>query len=203
MDFKKIPEHFPEVQLALIEPGYCYCNTHLGSAKDIYTFMRNVLRERSTECVYVVTLNNVLSPINYSLIGRGNTTESAFNISDIVKVCLLSNASYCVVVHNHLTSGKPQPSRTDDNTAQGLIHILSSMQITLCDFVITSPDSFYSYLAEERAPFDNKSHIYDKHMSFPDSPYVTMAKKVNLCYARKLSNVEIDEYGEPLTLPFD
>lgn len=187
MRFQNIPNHFPEVQLSLIEPGYHCCNTRLNNIKDVYTFMKDILRNRNTECVYIINLSNDFKPINYALVGKGNASKSSFNIPDIVKICLLSNATNCILVHNHLSSGKPNPSETDDNTAQCLIRILKTMQIHLCDFVITSPDSIYSYLTEHRTPYNEEYSLYDKHMPYPDSPYVTLTKKTNLSYAQKLS----------------
>ena len=186
MKIKNLPEYFPEVQIQLIEPGYRCSDTKLRNSDNVYSFMQELLRTRNTECVYVITLGTDFKPINYALVGKGNVANCAFNVSDITKICLLSNASNCILVHNHLSPGIPSPSNIDDDTTQSLFKKLREMQINLCDTLITSPDGYYSYLKERRAPYDNTPANYHIEMPFPDPPYITLMLKTNLSYAQKL-----------------
>ena len=186
MEFKNIPEHFPEVQLQLINPGYHCSDTELRNSDTVYTFMQELLKTRNTECVYVITLGTDFKPINYAMVGMGNAVNSTFNLPDIVKICLLSNASNCILVHNHLSAITPSPSNIDDDTAQELFKTLRRLQINLCDTLITSPTGYYSYLKEKRAPYDDTPANYRIELPVPDPPYVTLTKMTNLTYARKL-----------------
>lgn len=154
MQFKNIPKHFPNVQLTLAKPGYHCSNSVLSSPCNVYEFMQSVLCAQNTECVYVITLGNDMKPINYALIDKGSTNQCFVSIPEIIKICLLSNASNCIVVHNHLSSDTPKPSSADDNIARKLHYLLNELQLNLCDFFITSPDSYYSYMEESRAPYD-------------------------------------------------
>ena len=201
MKIKNLPEYFPNVQLQLIEPGYHCSDTELRNSDNVYTFMQELLKHRNTECVYVITLGNDFKPINYSLVGKGNTANCAFNLPDIVKICLLSNASNCILVHNHLSSGIPSPSNIDDDTAQELYKTLRRMQITLCDTLITSPTGYYSYLKERRAPYDNTPTNYRIEMPIPDPPYMTLILKTNLNYAQNLYGLYTSSANKDL--PFE
>ena len=186
MKIQNIPEHFPEVQLQLIEPGYHCSDTELRNSDNVYSFMQELLKTRNTECVYVITLGTDFKPINYALVGTGNAVNCTFNLPDIVKICLLSNASNCILVHNHLSASIPSPSNIDDDTAQELYKTLRRMQINLCDTLITSPTGYYSYQQERRAPYDDTPANYRIEIPIPDPPYVTLTKMTNLTYARKL-----------------
>ena len=186
MEIKNIPEHFPEVQLQLIKPGYRCSDNKLSNCENVYSFMQELLKTCNTECVYVITLGTDFKPINYAMVGKGNANKSYFNISDIAKICLLSNACHCIIVHNHLSSSTPTPSQIDDNTSQKLIKVLHQLQINVCDFLITSPTGYYSYQQERRAPYDDSPANYTIDMPIPDPPYITLTKMTNLTYARKL-----------------
>lgn len=202
MKIQNLPEHFPEVQLQLVNPGYHCSDTELRNSDDVYSFMQELLRTRNTECVYVITLGTDFKPINYALVGKGNAMNCAFNLPDIVKICLLSNASNCILVHNHLSSGIPSPSNIDDDTAQELFKTLRRLQINLCDTLITSPTDYYSYRKEKRAPYDDTPANYHIDMPVPDPPYMTLTRMTNLTYAQKLYELYISLHANE-DLPFE
>lgn len=202
MEIQNIPEHFPEVQLRLIEPGYRCSDSELRSHDTVYTFMQELLKTHNTECVCIITLGNDFKPINYAVVGIGNTNSCPFHVADIVKICLLSNASNCILVHNHLSSGKPTPSRTDDESAQKLFDLLHELQICLCDMVITSPTDCYSYMNEKRAPYDDMFTNYKPDLPLPDPPHITLTRYTNLSYARKMA--ELNKTSQTQSdLPFE
>ena len=202
MKIQNLPKHFPEVQLQLIEPGYRCSDTELRNSDNVYSFMQELLKTRNTECVYVITLGTDFKPINYCMIGKGNAVNCSFNLPDIVKICLLSNASNCILVHNHLSPSIPSPSNIDDDTAQELFKTLRRMQINLCDTLITSPTDYYSYRKEKRAPYDDSPANYHMALPVPDPPYITLTKMTNLTYARKLYEL-CTSLHENEDLPFE
>lgn len=202
MEIKNLSEHFPEVQLQLVNPGYHCSDTELRNCDNVYSFMQELLRTRNTECVYVITLGTDFKPINYALVGKGNAVNSTFNLPDIVKICLLSNASNCILVHNHLSASIPSPSNIDDDTAQELYKTLRRMQINLCDTLITSPTGYYSYLKEKRAPYDDTPANYHIDMPVPEPPYVTLTRMTNLTYAQKLYELHLAASANE-DLPFE
>lgn len=116
----------------------------LGSACDIYEFMRPKMQDLDTEQAWVLLMNHSLKLIKAVQLSHGGFTETAVDIRVILKNALLSSATVIALCHNH-PSNNPNPSRDDDNITKRLNDACNTMRIYLLDHVIVTEDCYYSY----------------------------------------------------------
>lgn len=99
-------------------------------------------------CLY---LDSELHLIECQELFRGSITHTAVYPREILKEALSRNASALIVAHNH-PSGKPLPSKADQDLTQTLIKALQLVDIPLLDHCIVSNGGFFSF--SESGPID-------------------------------------------------
>ena len=92
-------------------------------------------------CLY---LDSGLHLIECQELFRGSITHTAVYPREILKEALSRNASALIVAHNH-PSGKPLPSKADQDLTQTLIKALQLVDIPLLDHCIVSNSGFFSF----------------------------------------------------------
>lgn len=94
----------------------------------------------------VVLLNNAKESLGWAKISIGGKTAAIVEISQIITLALLGNASSVVISHNH-PSGILRASTADVNLTKRTRDALELLSISLDDHIIITRDQFYSFRA--------------------------------------------------------
>lgn len=125
-------------------------------------YMCAMLENRTVEECAIVTLDGDKVPICYAILGRGTHDKTPFDITEILRVAILSNAKYVILYHNHVVK-RLSPSLADDRASYYIYDCLADFGITLLDSIIVGRGgkNFYSYFRDNRGPFvdNNKADI--------------------------------------------
>lgn len=122
-------------------------NINLGSAYDIYNFMKPRIGRLDHEEVWVMLMNNAFNLKKVKKISSGGLTETAFDVRVILKEALLNDSTVIAVAHNH-PSGNKRPSKEDDEITRKLQQACDTMRIKLIDHVIVTDLGYYSFSEE-------------------------------------------------------
>lgn len=122
-------------------------NINLGSAYDIYNFMKPRIGRLDHEEVWVMLMNNAFNLKKVKKISSGGLTETAFDVRVILKEALLNDSTVIAVAHNH-PSGNKRPSKDDDGVTRKLQQACDTMRIKLIDHVIVTDLGYYSFSEE-------------------------------------------------------
>lgn len=102
-------------------------NINLGSAYDIYNFMKPRIGRLDHEEVWVMLMNNAFNLKKVKKISSGGLTETAFDVRVILKEALLNDSTVIAVAHNH-PSGNKRPSKEDDEITRKLQQACDTMR---------------------------------------------------------------------------
>ncbi len=94
----------------------------------------------TVEWFIVIPLNRKNMPFGRVLISKGTASSCLVNPREVLRPCILSNASGFIVAHNH-PSGDTDPSRADIQITRALREAGKTMGMPLIDHVIVG-DSY-------------------------------------------------------------
>jgi DNA repair protein RadC len=80
-------------------------------------------------------------------LSEGGMAATVVDPKKVFKAALDMNAGCIIVAHNH-PSGNPTPSREDDNITKKLREAGQMMDCHLCDHIIVTTHTYYSYADE-------------------------------------------------------
>ncbi|MGZ0710112.1 JAB domain-containing protein [Coraliomargarita sp. W4R53] len=100
----------------------------------------------TVEWFIVIPLNTKNMPFGRVLLTKGTATSCLVNPREVLRPCILCNATAFAAVHNH-PSGDPAPSRADIQVTRQLREAGKTMGIPLLDHVIVgdTQSAFYSF----------------------------------------------------------
>lgn len=116
---------------------------HLTDAAQSCAYFANLLRDKTTEQVYLVTLDGSAKILQTHAVGSGSVNLAAVDQRTLMEHILRDNASAVMLAHNH-PGGKAQPSAQDLEFTIRLLSILRSIHVQLLDHIIVSPTDTYS-----------------------------------------------------------
>ena len=138
----------PKVSCRLIlkEDDVSYTAEPILSPDDMICMMKKLLQTLDREVVAVINFDNGLRPINWSIVAVGTLNSAQFNLSNIFKTAILSNAAAIMLFHNH-PGGTISPSSEDDEATRKTESAGKLLGIRLVDHIIVGAfnDSYYSY----------------------------------------------------------
>lgn len=102
-----------------------------------------LVRDKTTEQVYLVTLDGSAKILQTHAVGSGSINLAAVDQRTLMEHILRDNASAVMLAHNH-PGGKAQPSAQDLEFTIRLLSILRSIHVQLLDHIIVSPTDTYS-----------------------------------------------------------
>ncbi len=111
----------------------------LGSYLAVSNFIKNLFVGESEEKVYLIMLNNSLGLVEYKLLGAGSVKVSAVSTREILESCIVNNAAYAIIAHNH-PNGVALPSGLDMEATQAINNALRYAQVELIDHFIFAED---------------------------------------------------------------
>ena len=108
----------------------------MKAAKDVIDLMRPITRSLTKEHVWVLPLNT-----NNDLLARpvkttsGTVDAALFDISGMLRECIMREAAAFIVVHNH-PGGCMSPSAEDIRVTKALIEASKAIDVRLLDHII-------------------------------------------------------------------
>jgi DNA repair protein RadC len=91
-----------------------------------------------------VLLTNELQVLGVKTVNTGSLKQVLVDVSQIIKIALLSNASQIVLAHNH-PSGRCEPSRADLELTSKVKKAADLFDITVADHIILTANSHFSF----------------------------------------------------------
>lgn len=119
----------------------------LGTPERIADYVRDMFEEDPTvEWFVVVPVNSKNHPYGRILISKGTAQNTLVNAREVLRPCILANATGFMCAHNH-PSGDTSPSRADIHVTRQLREAGKIMGIPMLDHVIVGdPDTaIYSF----------------------------------------------------------
>ena len=93
------------------------------------------------EIVMLICLDAKMKVLDCRQIGSGGLNSASFSIRDIVQFCLLHNARYAVLAHNHI-SGVAVASSEDIYATREVKHALELVGVKLLEHIIVTGRDF-------------------------------------------------------------
>jgi DNA repair protein RadC len=94
----------------------------------------------TVEWFIVIPLNAKNMPFGRILLTKGTASNTVVHAREVLRPCILCNATAFVVAHNH-PSGETAPSRADIQVTRQLREAAKTMGITMLDHIIVG-DSY-------------------------------------------------------------
>lgn len=116
----------------------------IGNAKDVYTYLENMLRFETQEKFVALYLDSKHQIIHQKILFVGSLNCSVVHPREVFKGALQVSAACVLVAHNH-PSGDPEPSSQDLEVTNILKQTGEIMQIPLIDHVIIGHRMYFSF----------------------------------------------------------
>ena len=127
------------------EKDFPYNGADLSGTKQVVEFARS-LQDADVEKFLVLYLN-ARNKLNCISVQMGTVCQAVVYPREIVKHCILSNASAVVLIHNH-PSGYVRPSDADIRLTRSLSDVCKVLDIVLHDHIIVGHESSFSFREE-------------------------------------------------------
>ncbi len=121
------------------EPKFPY---HFKQSKDAYDALKDYGRA-DRECFLVLFLSANNQMIDCEVLSVGALNSAAVYPQEVLKSCILRNASALIVAHNH-PSNDLTPSQADRDITRKIMAACMTVQINLLDHIIIGREGFYS-----------------------------------------------------------
>ena len=116
----------------------------LDNPSKVVTWLRFSLGYSDKEEFFVVYLNGKGSIIKSEVLHRGNKNSSVVGIDDVMRMAILTKASYLLVAHNH-PSDNTKPSQADIDITNNLLKAGKMLGIPLIDHIIIGKTTYFSF----------------------------------------------------------
>lgn len=133
------------VCVRLCEDRSLYSTSPISCPEDLVGLLRSEMETYDREHLLLVCLNNRSQPINVSTVAIGGLSGATFEVANIYKTALLSNAKCIMLAHNH-PSGYPSPSDDDFNVTRKIREAGELLGIRLLDHIVVGNGNYYSFL---------------------------------------------------------
>lgn len=116
----------------------------LGTSIALYNHLRAKMGFRSTECGYLVIMNQNFKEIATIKISEGGVTDTSIDVREIMKQTILRGGTIIALAHNH-PSGSPSPSKNDRLLTTQIAKACEIMRIFFQDHIIIAENAYYSF----------------------------------------------------------
>ena len=116
-------------------------------SKDVAQFIKDRVplgRLNHKELFFVIILTKANRILGFSEIASGNGNSVILSLKEIAQICILGNASGCILVHNH-PSGGLTPSECDLKVTRKVQEVLKLIEVTLLDHLIITQEDYFSF----------------------------------------------------------
>jgi DNA repair protein RadC len=116
----------------------------LGSWNALINYLQFTQGSLATEQLRILFLNSKNILIADELQETGTVDQTPVYPREVIKRCLLHEASAIIIVHNH-PSGVTTPSRMDIELTKRIIEACKAVNVSVHDHIIVSKSDFYSF----------------------------------------------------------
>jgi DNA repair protein RadC len=115
----------------------------ISSPQEVMQFVRAQLGAKQRECLMALYLSDGKKLLHHGVITEGTVNRTPFYPREIIRQCLVHNATGVIIVHNH-PEGEPVPSDQDIEMTKKLEQIATPLNIHILDHIIVTPLQAYS-----------------------------------------------------------
>ena len=119
----------------------------ISSSRAAYEILFPILSDLNHEELWVMFVNNSNKVVKRVMVSSGGKTETAADITLILKGAILNNATGILIAHNH-PSGTLRPSHCDVVLTDRLKDSCKLIGIRLLDHIIVGIGEYYSFADE-------------------------------------------------------
>ena len=165
-------------------------STPIAAVNAMYDFMQDLDRE----VVVVINLDAKFKPINANIVSIGDMKSSVANIGMMVKTSILSNAVNIISIHNHPSSGDPNPSYEDKKVFRNFKRVLE--KTGSLDEVLEMLSPRFDPLAHTDLTLFDTVKVHDnkipkiamKRLKIPEEFKKIIIQEKKSCYQQKVSS---------------
>tara|TARA_R110001599_G_scaffold256820_1_gene457115 strand:- start:83 stop:607 length:525 start_codon:yes stop_codon:yes gene_type:complete len=132
-----------QILLTLLEQEY-FRTDQLTSPQKTIQYLQVKLAKYEHEVFCCIYLDNQHHVIGFEELFRGTINAASVYPREVVKSCLMHNASAILLVHNH-PSGDCQPSSADEMLTKRLVDALALVDIRVLDHILIAGASSISF----------------------------------------------------------
>ena len=150
MEFKGIGEAKAIKILAAIEIGHRRRFTSslkteaIKNSQAVFELLHPHIGDLEHEEFWIVFLNNSNKVLQCEQLSKGGITGTLVDVRLVMKKALELGAISLILAHNH-PSGTLEPSASDKELTNKLIHASSSLDIKVLDHLIITKESYFSF----------------------------------------------------------
>lgn len=123
-------------------------NVSFTSAKIVYNYFKNKLKDKKQEFFYCIYLDNAKKIIKEKLLFIGTINYSIVHPREVFKEAYMLSASAIICVHNH-PSNNLKPSQNDIEITKRLSDIGNILDIKVLDHIIIGSNTYFSFLEND------------------------------------------------------
>ncbi|MDD6560794.1 MAG: JAB domain-containing protein [Lactimicrobium massiliense] len=132
------------VKIKMVHEGKSiYSNVPFTNSQAVATALMKVTKDLDREQMMVITVDTKLTPTSFTVVAIGGRSYASFDIADIFKTAILSNADGIIIAHNH-PSGDPAPSKADIETTKKMMVAGDILGIKVLDHIVLGEDKYVS-----------------------------------------------------------
>lgn len=139
--------HMAEVKITYDSKGNLEDKPILNSPEDAFEYLLKIWdldRIEFQEHFYLLLFNNAMRCMGWHKLSMGGKNATIVDVSHLLIVAALGNASSVIVAHNH-PSGAMKSSRSDIRLTRRIKKALGTVGIDLNDHLIISRKEYYSF----------------------------------------------------------
>ena len=121
----------------------------LKDALAVGNYMIPQMEDLDVEEFWALFLNPKHEMLRRVRICRGEVSEDAADLRNIMRFGVLYNATYIVTIHNHV-SGNPSPTKFDNMIAEKLTKAAEAVRMTLRDHIILADEQYFSFAENKK-----------------------------------------------------
>lgn len=139
--------HMAEVKITYNSNGNLEDKPILNTPEDVYEYLLTIWdldRIEFQESFFILLFNNAMRCIGWHKLSMGGKNATIVDVSHLLIVAALGNASSVIVAHNH-PSGTMKASKSDIQLTRRIKKALGTVGIVLNDHLIISRRDYYSF----------------------------------------------------------
>ncbi len=129
------PHELKVVNVRLVKEPSLYSEYPIRTPQDVMKVVAEELSQYDREVFAILNLKNNGQVLNMNICSVGTINASLVAPREVMKSCILSNASCFLALHVH-PSGNPEPSEEDKEVTEKLLRCGDLMEIRMLDHII-------------------------------------------------------------------
>ncbi len=116
---------------------------YVSNCDEAYLFINDEIGSGLVERFLLLCMDYDYHPINYSILGIGDSEKILVDIGELFRIALLSGAKHILVAHNHLGTSS-LPTDSDISTTKQIGYIGKMLNIELIDSMVITANGTWA-----------------------------------------------------------